>query len=907
MRCPHCGSRMIVPAADHKNFSVGKAVAGAVVAGPIGAAAGFIGKDIQGYRCNTCGAFSKTPMNAVDESLINTAVERAKNSGDRISYERLCSQYPGIEQIAGAPKAAVGSDRSLEVETYEDEEDGWEEVSGPSVKRAYAPNKLVKGCPVLVEKVIIQKGTSEDLLALVVRNISGKTLRSVYFKVTVFDDVGDQITECSCVYQGLTAAPGVRLPEEKVFNLKTDVAYKLAIVCEKAAFTDDSVWRQSEEPVEYDLQEMLELTPGNFKEYKYLRILLSQNTHVDENASIFRPVFAPEYRICVCGTPVTDHEKCPVCGLSEEKLLAVIDYNALTECRRALIRENARKRADEMQAILEQAKEDTYNEAIRLKESKTRTGCEKAVQLFASLEDFKDAASQKALCEDKVKDYIYDEAITMTRKRVPRQEDYLAAIQEFKKISGWKDADAQIENCQKKIEELKAEEERERQEALERERQEELARIAAEKKKRLITVIAVIIGAAALLFFILWQTVIAPSMAYNEAIALMDAGKYEEAIAAFEAMDGHKDSAAKIGECKTAILDGKYNAAVALMDAGKYEEAIAAFEALNGHKDSADCIKECQYRSAIVLKDTGNYFEAILAFRALDDYKDSAEQVNGLWTQIAQRDTVSAGDYHTAGLKADGTVVAVGKNWISHWADVVAISAGFGYAVGLKADGTVVASNYTGADDYGQCYVSHWSNIVAISAGGWHTVGLKADGTAVAVGKAEAGRTDVSDWSDIVAISAGRYHTVGLKADGTVVATEYTGRGYEGQCDVSDWSDIVAISAGGWHTVGLKADGTVVAVGSDYFDQYDVSDWTDIVAISAGDGHTVGLKADGTVVAVGDNDDGQCNVSGWTDIVAISAGGYHTVGLKADGTVVAVGGNGFGQCNVSGWWDIKTK
>ena len=388
MRCPHCGSRMIVPAAVHKNFSVGKAVAGAVVAGPIGAAAGFIGKDIQGYRCNTCGAFSKTPMNAVDESLINTAVERAKNSGDRVSYERLCSQYPGIEQIAGAPKAAVGSDRSLEVETYEDEEDGWEEVSGPSVKRAYAPNKLVKGCPVLVEKVIIQKGTSEDLLALVVRNISGKTLRSVYFKVTVFDDVGDQITECSCVYQGLTAAPGVRLPEEKVFNLKTDVAYKLAIVCEKAAFTDDSVWRQSEEPVEYDLQEMLELTPGSFKEYKYLHILLSQNTHVDENTSIFRPVFAPEYRICVCGTPVTDHEKCPVCGLSEEELLAVIDYNALTECRRALIRENARKRADEIQAVLAQEREDTYNEAIRLKETKTRTGCEKAVQLFASLASY---------------------------------------------------------------------------------------------------------------------------------------------------------------------------------------------------------------------------------------------------------------------------------------------------------------------------------------------------------------------------------------------------------------------------------------------------------------------------------------------------------------------------------------
>ena len=260
---------------------------------------------------------------------------------------------------------------------------------------------------------------------------------------------------------------------------------------------------------------------------------------------------------------------------------------------------------------------------------------------------------------------------------------------------------------------------------------------------------------------------------------------------------------------------------------------------------------------------------------------------------------ISVGDENTVGLKADGTVVAVGDNDhgqcdVSSWRDIVAVSAGEYCTVGLKADGTVVA---VGHNFYGQCDVSDWRGIVAVSAGGYHSVGLKSDGTVVAVGYNEHGRCDVSGWRDIVAFSAGGRHTVGLKADGTVVAVGYND---DGQCDVSGWRDIVAVSAGIYHTVGLKSDGTVVAVGSNW-GQCDVSDWRGIVAVSAGGDHTVGLKSDGTVVAVGGNGRGQCDVSGWRDIVAVSAGRYHTVGLKSDGTVVAVGRNVEGQCDVSDW------
>ena len=350
---------------------------------------------------------------------------------------------------------------------------------------------------------------------------------------------------------------------------------------------------------------------------------------------------------------------------------------------------------------------------------------------------------------------------------------------------------------------------------------------------------------------------------------------------------------------KTIIPSNHYKKGEALLAASNYEEAISEFQSAGGYKDAQELMG---YASAEKLLKDGNTAEAAIAFGKIADYRDARERSFALRDEIAVRDTISAGNSHTVGLKADGTVVAVGDNDdgqcdVSDWSDIIAISAGFSHTVGLKADGTVVA---VGDNRYGQCNVSSWSDIVAISAGSIYTVGLKADGTVVAVGDNDNGRCDVFGWgwNNIVAISACGSHTVGLKADGTVVAAGY-------QCDVSDWHDIVAISPRGSHTVGLKADGTVVAAGDNDDGRCDVSDWNDIVAISAGWMYTVGLKADGTVVAVGYNSDGQCDVSDWSDIVAISAGDSYTVGLKADGTVIAVGDNDDGQCDVSSWSGIK--
>ena len=281
------------------------------------------------------------------------------------------------------------------------------------------------------------------------------------------------------------------------------------------------------------------------------------------------------------------------------------------------------------------------------------------------------------------------------------------------------------------------------------------------------------------------ERVLMTHFAYAE--VLLAAGDYEGVEAQFRAAGFNEDAAAMT----------HYARAEALLAAGDYKGALAQFQAAGNYKGAVERIPMTHYAYAEMLLEQGDIAGAAMQFKAADAYEDARERSFALWDKIAVRETVSAGKDHTVGLKADGTVVAVGDN------------------------------------DRGRCDVDGWTDIVAISAGHYHTVGLKADGTVVATrytGKYYDGQCGVYGWTDIVAVSAGYSHTVGLKADGTVVATKFINEEYHsGQCDVDGWTDIVAVSAGYFHTVGLKADGTVVAVGARDDGQCDVDRWRNIL------------------------------------------------------------------------------
>ena len=106
-----------------------------------------------------------------------------------------------------------------------------------------------------------------------------------------------------------------------------------------------------------------------------------------------------------------------------------------------------------------------------------------AAEMFKTVPGFKDADSLVEKCLDKAevcrKDALYNSACSNMTGNIIR--NYESAIRKFETISGWKDADEKIYACQKKIEEIKAKEEK--------------SRIASEKASKMCVKILSIIAA----------------------------------------------------------------------------------------------------------------------------------------------------------------------------------------------------------------------------------------------------------------------------------------------------------------------------------------------------------------------------------------------------------------------------
>ena len=174
-----------------------------------------------------------------------------------------------------------------------------------------------------------------------------------------------------------------------------------------------------------------------------------------------------------------------------------------------------------------------------------------AADLFNSISKYKDADVLAQKCLENAEVSRKNEILSAAKSKMMGvvASNYEEAIKLLESISGWKNADEQLSICKKKLAELQAKAEADR---LKREQQAKLlskeAGIRA-KRDRMIAVIKVLTACAVIAFIILLINVIIPNSKYNNAVALMEAGRYQEAITAFEALDEYKDSAAKIDEC----------------------------------------------------------------------------------------------------------------------------------------------------------------------------------------------------------------------------------------------------------------------------------------------------------------------------------------------------------------------
>ena len=129
---------------------------------------------------------------------------------------------------------------------------------------------------------------------------------------------------------------------------------------------------------------------------------------------------------------------------------------------------------------------------------------------------------------------------------------------------------------------------------------------------------------------------------------------------------------------------------------------------------------------------------------------------------------VSAGSFHTCGVKTDGTVACWGDNKYEQATppagSFTQVSAGDLHTCGVKTDGSLACWPWQVTPPAG--------SFTQVSLGGdnspGHTCGVKTDGTVACSGDNEYGQATPPAGS-FTQVSAGGFHTCGVKTDGTVV------------------------------------------------------------------------------------------------------------------------------------------
>ena len=160
---------------------------------------------------------------------------------------------------------------------------------------------------------------------------------------------------------------------------------------------------------------------------------------------------------------------------------------------------------------------------------------------------------------------------------------------------------------------------------------------AKARKKQLGVFIAIFLLIVAILSLIIaWSTVVVPKRKYEEALLLMEAGKYESAYTLLE--DLNKDNE---------IKSSKYERASMLLETGDSEAALELFEQIRGYEDSAEKILDIKYEFAVSYIDSQNYIDAYETLIEISAHKDSKEKAYDIYREYQKQKlkTAEVGDY----------------------------------------------------------------------------------------------------------------------------------------------------------------------------------------------------------------------------------------------------------------------
>lgn len=137
-------------------------------------------------------------------------------------------------------------------------------------------------------------------------------------------------------------------------------------------------------------------------------------------------------------------------------------------------------------------------------------------------------------------------------------------------------------------------------------REKETAEAAKKKAKtKKISMIAAACAVVVIAAIVVITQVIVPSSKYNSAVALMNEGKYDEAIETFEELGDYQDSAILLEECELlAEKEATYTEALTALENGEDNTAYSIFSELGDYKDSKKYLDKFELRLAEEISDS---------------------------------------------------------------------------------------------------------------------------------------------------------------------------------------------------------------------------------------------------------------------------------------------------------------
>lgn len=168
-------------------------------------------------------------------------------------------------------------------------------------------------------------------------------------------------------------------------------------------------------------------------------------------------------------------------------------------------------------------------------------------------------------------------------------------------------------------------------ETLENVNTEIIKKIKTKKNKKIkiiVSVIAVIIIMAIIGFFSTYYFY--PLSVYNNAMSLCEEGNYKDSYDLIESIDSMTVLTPLRNKFATAKIEIKYQEALNLMDDGKYDPAQSILKANPEYKDSQNLILECMYQQGIADMENSRFDSALTTFATLssEKYKDSDKKLD---------------------------------------------------------------------------------------------------------------------------------------------------------------------------------------------------------------------------------------------------------------------------------------